>query len=97
MEGVKRRIQLLHGLRRTRDDTVYLDVTHLIEAVGLEVAERLIKNMAGMVAATRPAYSTTELIIRNGHCTVDRETCILEIERRNIAEAKSAIDRRMGR
>ena len=97
MESAKRRSELLYGLRRTREDTVHIDVTHLIEAVGLEISERLIKNMSGMVAATRPAYSTTEVIVRNGNCTVDREDCIMEIERRMITEAKLSIERRTGR
>ena len=97
MEASKRRTALLYGLRRTRENLVHVDTTHLIEALGLEGAEKLVKNMTAMISATRPAYSTREVVVRNGYCAVVREECILELEKKNVQEAKSAIDRRMGR
>ena len=96
MESSKRRRELMIGLTGTREAVVCVEVTHLIEAVGLNKAERLIAALAGMKATVRSPYSSRERVIRCGNCVVSREQVIDAIQEATFKENKSIIDRARG-
>lgn len=95
MTDKERRSQLLMGLRNTTETIVALNVTHLIQAVGIDQSERLVMNLAGLVSPIRTPYSSKVKIQRSGTCVVKREEAIEAIERATVNSAKKEIDSRL--
>ena len=93
MSDDQRRRELLYGLRRTQEDKVVIDVSHLIQAVGLDEAETLVEDLAELQEAVTTPYSSRERIVRHGYCVVNRNLAVEALERKTVELNKALIDK----
>jgi len=93
MSDDQRRRELLYGLRRTSEEKVVIDVSHLIQSIGLDEAETLVEDLAEIHEAVTTPYSSRERIVRHGYCVVTRALAVEALERKTVEINKALIDK----
>lgn len=93
MPPEERRRRLLHGLRAGGGDKVYLNFSHLAQAIGMDEAEKLVEHMSAMHGIVTNQYSSKPTFVKDGLCAVDRLLTIDAILAARAKAEKETIDR----
>lgn len=91
MSDEERRDRLIHGLKATGDDEVTVNFSHLAQAVGMDMAEKLVINLVETEELVASRTSKTPRMMKSGMCSIDRaaalkacEDCKAEAEMKKV-------------
>lgn len=80
MSAEERRIRLRHGLKATAAEEVAINISYVIQAVGEEKAEKLVKKLAEMRGLVNSEMTRESKLVRSGIGTFNREEVLKAIE-----------------
>ena len=101
MSDEQRRDELIMGLAATTHDKVFVNVSHLIQAIGMNEAEKLVESLTDFeetnVLAFRPRSTLRAKYYRAGICQIDRELALEACKKAKQDSAKKAIERKLNK
>jgi len=99
MSDVQRRDELIAGLSATGAESVFVNISHLAQAVGMGDAEELAESLVQTNEAVRPNLSQRSTlrpkIQRSGMCQVDRAATLEACLKAKQDTNKKAIDAKL--
>lgn len=99
MDDDTRREQLIRGLSNTQNEEVTIDVSHMIQAIGLKEADRLTEALTDSVMAIgspRPKSAQRAKFQRAGLAKVNRVAVLNACLAARAEAAKKKIDKKLG-
>lgn len=97
MSDERRRDELIMGLSGTNSDKVFVNISHLIQAVGLKEAEKCVESLVQMEEQENPRAFTSRSAMRvhtrrSGICQVNREAALRACHDAKGTQTKKKID-----
>ena len=98
MSNDDRREELIQGLSATENETVTIDVSHLIQAIGLKEADRFTESLTDFVMSIkspRPNSAQRSRYRRTGMATINRQAVLNACIEARAEAAKKKIDKKL--
>lgn len=99
MSDEQRRDELIMGLAATAHEKVFVNVSHLIQAIGLNEAEKLVESLTDIEEANalafRPNSTLRARYVRSGMAQIDRGLALEACRKAKQDATKKAIQRKL--
>jgi len=99
MSDEQRRDELITGLSATGNDAVFINLSHLAQAIGLDKAEGYIESLTQTQEYVNPSLSQKSTLrpktVCGGLCQVDRKSVLEACLKAKADSTKKAIDAKL--